>query len=120
MLTVEEAFNLIKKERKFLNNIQNYRVKISNSNNFERENLIGIYKIRQYSATRVGNDKLSQEIGTLISNLENYSGEKLKFVSILGERYYGMFYLSENWDEVIGFLEREIDEDEFTKMNSMD
>ncbi|MCW3162865.1 enoyl-CoA hydratase [Chryseobacterium oryctis] len=120
MLTSEDIFKLIKKERNFLGNIDQYKIKISNSDNFDRDNLIGIYKIRQYTATRNGNDSLSQEIGSLILSLENYSNSKLRFVSILGEKYYGMFFLSENWDEVIGYLEREIDENEFTSMNSID
>lgn len=107
MLTIEEAFSLIKRERKFLGNIQEYRIKISDSNNFKKENLIGIYKIRQFTAEREGNEKLSQEINTLITNFDNYSKRKLRFVTILGEKYYGMFYLSENWDKVIGYLEHE-------------
>ncbi|WP_185290878.1 enoyl-CoA hydratase [Chryseobacterium lactis] len=109
MLTIKEAFNLIKRERKFLGDIQKYKIKISNSNNFEKENLIGIYKIRQLTAEREGNEELSQEINTLIINLNNYSKRKLRFVTILGVKYYGMFYLSENWDKVIGYLEREIE-----------
>ncbi|MEG0928749.1 enoyl-CoA hydratase [Chryseobacterium sp.] len=110
MLTQEEAFNLIKKERIFLNNIKDYEIKMNNSNNFERENLIGIYKIRKYSALRDGNDKLSQQIEVLILNLENCLENNLKFVSILGKQYYGMFYLSKNWDKVIGYLEADVDD----------
>lgn len=120
MLTSEDIFKLIKKERNFLGNIDQYKIKISNSDNFDRDNLIGVYKIRQYSATRNGNDNLSQEIGNLILNLENYSNSKLRFVSVLGKKYYGIFFLSENWNEIIGYLEREIDESEFTSMNSID
>ncbi|WP_185226483.1 enoyl-CoA hydratase [Chryseobacterium indologenes] len=120
MLTSEDIFKLIKKERNFLGNSDQYKIKISNSDNFDRDNLIGVYKIRQYNATRNGNDNLSQEIGSLILSLENYSNSKLRFVSLLGKKYYGMFFLSENWDEVIGYLEREIDENEFTSMDSID
>jgi hypothetical protein len=120
MLVSEKIFSLIKKERQMLGGFENYKIKISNSDNFDRDNLIGVYKIRQYTATRDGNDSLSQEIGNLILSLENYSKSKLRFVSILGKKYYGMFFLSENWDEVIGYLEREIDENEFTSMNSID
>ncbi|PIF45767.1 hypothetical protein CLU96_2779 [Chryseobacterium sp. 52] len=116
MLTIEDAFSLIKKERKFLGNIQEYKIKLSNSNNFEKENLIGVYKIRQYTAVREGDEKLSQKIGNLIFSLENYSKSKLRFVSVLNEKYYGMFFFSEYWEEVIGFLEREISEDEFKKL----
>jgi len=119
MLITEKIFNLIKKERNLLDDFKNYKIKISNSDNFERENLIGIYKIRQYTAERNGNNKLSQEIGNLVFCLENYSKSKLRFVSILGKRYYGIFFLSENWNEVIGYLEREIDESEFQSMNSI-
>lgn len=110
MLTTEETFNLIKKERKFLGDIENYKIKISNSDNFERENLIGTYKIRAYTALRNENHKLSQEIDNLILGLENYSGNKLKFVSILGDKYYGIFYLSQNFEKVIAFLENELDD----------
>lgn len=116
IFTEEEAFNLIKKERKFLGNIQEYKIKISNSNNFERENLIGVYKIRQYTAEKEGNHELSKELNTLITNLDNYLENKLKFISVLGKGYYGMFYLSQNYDRVVGYLEREIDEDEFNKL----
>lgn len=120
MLTSEKIFNLIKKERPFLNNFENYKIKISNSDNFNRENLIGSYKIRQYTATRNNNDKLSKEIGNLISSLENYSKNKLRFVSVLGEKYYGIFFLSENYNKIIGYLEREIDKNEFNSMNSIE
>ncbi|WP_414846547.1 enoyl-CoA hydratase [Chryseobacterium sp. IT-36CA2] len=112
----EKIFNLIKENRKFLKTFENYKIKISDSNNFEKENLIGIYKIRQYSAIRTGNNKLSNEMGTLILNLENYNGDRLKFVTLLGEKYYGMFYLNDNFDKVIGYLEREIDDNEFNLM----
>lgn len=54
-------FKLIKKERNSLGNIQEYKIKVSNSNNFKRENLIGVYKIRHYTATREGNNKLSNK-----------------------------------------------------------
>jgi hypothetical protein len=107
----QNIFKLIKKERNSLGNIQEYKIKISHSNNFKRENLIGVYKIRQYTATRVGNNKLSQQINALIVGLENYSKEQLRFVSILGQKYYGTFYLSEDWDKVIGYLESEVDEE---------
>ncbi|BAP32524.1 uncharacterized protein CHSO_3487 [Chryseobacterium sp. StRB126] len=110
MLTIEDAFDLIKQERKFLNNIEHYKIKISNSNNFIRENLIGIYKIRALNAKRNSNDKLVQQIEKLISNLENCSDDYLRFVSISGEKYYGMFYLSKSWERIIGYLEGEIEE----------
>ncbi|SIQ39891.1 enoyl-CoA hydratase [Chryseobacterium sp. RU33C] len=116
MLIEEKIFNLIKEKRKLLETFENYKIKISDSNHFEKENLIGVYKIRQYSAIRTGNDKLSDEMGTLILNLENYHGNKLRFVTLLGEKYYGMFYLSENMDKVIGYLDREIDNNEFDLM----
>lgn len=110
MLTSEDIFQLIKKERNFLGNIQEYKIKISNSNNFKRENLIGVYTIRHYTATREGNNKLSQQIKNLIIGLKNYSKEQLRFVSILGQKYYGTFYLSEDWNKVIGYLESEVDD----------
>ena len=119
MLETENIFSLIKKERQMLGDFKNYEIKISNSDNFEKENLIGVYKIRQYTAKRNGNNILSNEIGNLILGLENYSKSKLRFVSILGEKYYGMFFLSESWDKVIGYLEREIDEIEFINMKSI-
>ncbi|MGE8431841.1 enoyl-CoA hydratase [Chryseobacterium joostei] len=112
----KEIFNIIKERRCFLDHFENYKVKISDSNNFEKENLIGIYKIRQYSAMRTGNNKLSQEIGALILDLEKYQENKLKLVSLLSNKYYGIFYLSENLDKVIGYLEQEIDEDKFNQL----
>ncbi len=110
MLTTEEVFNLIKKEREFLDDFKSYTIKISTSNNFGRENLIGVYKIRAYGARRNENNKLVQQIEILVSNLENCSDDYLRFVSISGEKYYGMFYLSQHWEKVIGYLEGEIDE----------
>lgn len=117
MLTSEDIFKLIKKERSSLGNIQEYKIKISDSNNFKRENIIGVYKIRHYTATREGNNKLAQQINTLLQGLENYSEEQLRFASILGQKYYGIFFLNENFDKVIAYLEREIDENEFKSMN---
>ncbi|MEJ5051568.1 enoyl-CoA hydratase [Chryseobacterium culicis] len=116
MLTEEKIFNLIKEKRRFLETFENYKIKISDSNHFERENLIGVYKIRQYTAIRTGNNNLSDEIGTLILNLENYPGNKLRFVTLLGEKYYGIFYLTEDFNKVIGYLDREIDTNEFDLM----
>lgn len=117
MLTSEDIFKLITKERNSLGNIQEYKIKISNSNNFKRENLLGVYKIRQYTAIREGNNKLAQQLNTLILGLENYSEEQLRFVSVLGQKYYGIFFLNENFDKVIAYLEREIDENEFKSMD---
>ncbi|MEJ5104366.1 enoyl-CoA hydratase [Chryseobacterium sp. MYb328] len=110
MLIIEEVFNLIKQKRSFLGNIKNYKIKISTSNNFERDNLIGIYKIRHFTAIRNKNYKLAKQIEILISNLENYIDHTLKFISISGDKYYGMFYLNQNLDKVIGYLEGEIEE----------
>lgn len=105
MITIENIFKLIKEKRKLLRNIEDYKIKISDSNNFERENLIGIYKIRRLAAIRNKNQKLLYEIDDLILNLENYSESKLSFVSVLGENYYGIFYFSKNLDEIIGYIE---------------
>jgi hypothetical protein len=115
MLTIEEAFNLIKKERKFLNDITEYKIKISNSNNFERENMIGVYTIRKYNAHKNGNFELSQQMETLVSNLKNYSGNKLRFITVLGQEYYGMFFLSQDWNKIIGYIETEANENMFSK-----
>ncbi len=59
---------------------------------------------------------MSDEIGTLILNLKNYPGNKLRFVTLLGEKYYGIFYLTEDFNKVIGYLDREIDNSEFDLM----
>ncbi|MCQ9638187.1 enoyl-CoA hydratase [Chryseobacterium sp. WG14] len=109
MVATEEVFTLIKKERKFPDDIKNYTIKISTSNNFERENLIGIYKIRNYSAKRNENYELAQQIEILVSSLENCLDNNSRFVSISGDQYCGMFYLGQNWDQVIEYLEAEID-----------
>ena len=42
--------------------------------------------------------------------MRNNSGILLKGVIIKGRNYSGMFYLSENYDKVIGYLEDDIDE----------
>ncbi|MDQ8141014.1 enoyl-CoA hydratase [Chryseobacterium sp. CFS15] len=110
MPITKDIFKLIKNERKFLDNIEDYDIKISESNNFEKENLIGIYKIRRYTATKNQNQKLAQKIDNLILGLENYSENKLRFVSILNEKYYGVFYLSTLYDKIIGYLESEVDD----------
>ncbi|SMC41954.1 hypothetical protein SAMN02787074_1152 [Chryseobacterium sp. YR221] len=73
---------------------------------------MGIYKIRNYSAIRNENDNLSQQIEILVSSLEKCLDNNLRFVSISGDQYYRIFYLSQNWDQVIGYLEGEIDEKE--------
>lgn len=106
----EDIFKLIKNERSFLGDIGDYTIKISDSNNFDKENLIGIYKIRKYTAVKNRNQKLARKVDNLILGLENYSEDKLKFVSILNEKYYGVFYLSKLSDKVIGYLESEVDE----------
>lgn len=109
MKTKEEIFNLIKKTVNILGEINDYQVRLSNGR-FERENLIGIYKIRKGIATRQENFKLAEEMNHLIKGLENYSGIVLKGVNLYGQGYFGMYYLSEEWDEVIGYLESELDE----------
>lgn len=109
MKTVEEIFKLIKQTIHLSGEIDNYQVKLSNGR-FERENLIGIYKIRKGIATRKENYKLADQMDNLVKGVENYSGVLLKGVTIDGNNYYGMFYLSENWDKVIGYLESETDD----------
>lgn len=116
MSIIENVFYLIKREKIILGSIQEYKIKISESNNFEKENLIGIYKIRKCIAERDHNHNLVHDMNTFIFNLNNYSGNKLRLVSILGEKYYGVFYLSWNYEKVIGSFEREINENEFDKL----
>lgn len=119
MSTIENIFKLIKEKRTFLKNIKDYKIKISNSNNFERDNLIGIYKIRRLAVIRDKNQKLLSEIDHLILNLENYSENKLSFITVLGEGYYGMFYFSQSLNEIIGYIENEIDKDESGSINEI-
>ena len=116
MITLEEAFNLIKEERKFLNDSKDYKIKISNSNHFEREKMIGVYTLRKYINHKNGNYELSQQMETLVSNLKNYSGDKLRFVTVLGKEYYGMFFFSEDWDKIIGYIETQSSENMYSKI----
>lgn len=46
----------------------------------------------------------------LLIGLQNTSGILLKGVNIKGENYSGMYYLSDNYEKVIGYLESELDE----------
>ncbi|WP_278352777.1 enoyl-CoA hydratase [Chryseobacterium gleum] len=110
MITTEEVFSLIKQERNFLGDIKKYKIKISNSNNFERENLIGVYSIREGIAINQKNYKLAEQIHQLLIGLKNDSGIVLKGVTIQGKNYSGMYYLSGNYEKVIGYLESEFDE----------
>lgn len=109
MKTKEEIFNLIKKTVNLPEEINDYQVRLSNGR-FERENLIGIYIIRRGNAVDNKNYKLAEQMSHLIKGLENYSGIILKGVNLYGQSYFGMYYLSEEWDQVIGYLESELDE----------
>ncbi|MGH1518401.1 hypothetical protein [Chryseobacterium sp. JK1] len=53
---------------------------------------------------------------TLVSNLKNYSGNKLRFISVLGKEYYGMFFFSEDWDKIIGYIETQSNENMHSKI----
>ncbi|KMQ62941.1 hypothetical protein ACM39_17695 [Chryseobacterium sp. FH2] len=109
METIEDIFNLIKQTVHLSGKIGDYKIRISKST-FERKHLINIYKIREGIATRQENHKLAKKMHQLLIGLEDYSGDLLKGADIFGDNYFGMFYLSQNWDEVIGYLESETDE----------
>ena len=107
MKTIEDIFNLIKQTVHLPGEINDYQVRLSNGR-FERENLIGIYKIRKGNAVDNKHHKLAEQMNNLLSGLENYSGSLLKGVNIDNDNYIGTFYLSEDWNKVIGYLESEI------------
>lgn len=109
MKTKEEIFNLIKKTVNLPGEINDYQLRLSNSR-FERENLIGIYKLRKGIATRQENFKLAEQMSLLLIGLENDMGILLKGVNIYGRNYFGLYYLSEDWNKVIGYLESELDD----------
>jgi len=109
MKTKEEVFTLIKKTVNLPGEINDYQLRLS-SGRFERENLIGIYKIRRGIAARQENFKLAEQMSFLLIGLENDTGILLKGANIYGKNYFGMYYLSEDWNKVIGYLESEVDE----------
>jgi len=115
MKTKEEIFNLIKKTVNLSEEINDYQMRLSNGR-FERENLIGIYKIRKGIATRQENFKLAEQMSLFLIGLEDYTGILLKGANIYGKNYFGMYYLSEDWEKVIGYLESETDENKFNKL----
>lgn len=109
MKTEEEIFNLIKKSINIKGEFKNYHIRLSNGR-FDRENMIGVYSIREGIAINQKNYKLAEQIHQLLIGLKNYSGIVLKGVTIQGENYSGMYYLSANYEKVIGYLESEFDE----------
>lgn len=46
----------------------------------------------------------------MLIELENVSGNLLKAVTIEGKDYFGMYYLNEDWDKVIGSIEGKTDD----------
>ncbi|UEQ76951.1 enoyl-CoA hydratase [Chryseobacterium arthrosphaerae] len=109
MTTKEDVFNLIKKNINLSGGIDDYHIKLSDGR-FYRENMIGVYSIREEMAINKKNHKLAKQLHQLLIGLRNNSGILLKGVIIKGRNYSGMFYLSENYDKVIGYLEDDIDE----------
>ncbi|MCW1962902.1 enoyl-CoA hydratase [Chryseobacterium viscerum] len=109
MTTKEDVFNLIKKNINLSGEINDYHIKL-NDGRFYRENMIGVYSIREGMAINKKNHKLAKQMHQLLIGLRNDSGILLKGVTIKGRNYSGMFYLSENYDKVIGYLEDDIDE----------
>ena len=108
MKTEEEIFNLIKKSINLQGEFNNYHIRLSNGR-FERENMIGVYSIREGIAINQKNSKLAEQMHQLLIGLKNYSGILLKGVTIEGKNYSGMYYLSNNYEKVIGYLESEFD-----------
>ncbi len=109
MKTKEDIFNLIKKNTNLSGEINDYHIKLSDGR-FYRENMIGVYSIREGTALNKKNHKLAKQLHQLLTGLRNDSGVLLKGVTIKGRNYSGMFYLSENYDRVIGCLEDNLDE----------
>ncbi|WP_126650254.1 enoyl-CoA hydratase [Chryseobacterium aureum] len=109
MKTEEEIFNLIKNSINLQGEFNDYYIRLSNGK-FDRENMIGVYSIREGIAINQKNYKLAEQIHQLLIELKKYSGILLKGVNIKGKKYSGIYYLNEDWNKVIGYLESEIDE----------
>lgn len=109
MKTPEDIFNLIKQTVNLPGELTDYHIRFSDGR-FDRKNMIGVYGIRRGNATRQENFKLAEQIHQLIIGLENDSGILLKGVNIESKNYFGIFYLSNDGDKVIGYLESELDE----------
>ncbi|UKB84855.1 enoyl-CoA hydratase [Chryseobacterium sp. MEBOG06] len=109
MKTEEEIFNLIKKSINLRGEFNDYHIRLSNGR-FDRENMIGVYSIREGIAINQKNYKLAEQMHQLLIGLKNDSGILLKGVTIDGKNYSGMYYLSENYDKIIGYLDNELDE----------
>lgn len=109
MKTKEEVFNLIKESVNLSGEIDDYYMRLSDGR-FDRENMIGVYSIRKGIATNQKKYKLAEQINHLLTGLKKYSGVLLKGVIIEGENYSGMYYLSEDCNKFIGYLESELDE----------
>ncbi|SHM73443.1 enoyl-CoA hydratase [Chryseobacterium polytrichastri] len=109
MKTKEDIFNLIKQTVNLSGKFTDYQIRLSDGR-FDRKNMIGVYGIRKGIATRQENFKLAEQIHKLIIGLESDSGILLKGVDIYGKNYSGLFFLSEDWDRVVGYLESETDD----------
>lgn len=111
MKTKEDIFNLIEQTVNLPGKIVDYHIRLSDAS-FDRKNMIGVYGIRKGIATRQENFKLAEQIEQLIFGLENDFGVLLKGVNIESENYHGLYYLSEDFNKVIGYLESKLDENE--------
>lgn len=109
MQTIEKIFKLIKEAVHLSGKFDEYKIRLSDGR-FEKDHLINIYKIRQGIATDNNNYKLAEQMHQLITGLENYSEILLKGVDVSRKNYFGIFYLSQNYNEIIGYLELEDDE----------
>lgn len=108
-MKIENIFDLIKQTVNLSGYINDYQIKLSNGR-FERENMIRVYKIRERIAFDNENHKLANQLHQLIIDFESYPGILLKGVTIENKNYIGTFYLSEDWNKVIGYLESEVDD----------
>ncbi|WP_172276987.1 enoyl-CoA hydratase [Chryseobacterium sp. LAM-KRS1] len=104
MKTKKDIFNLIKHSVNLSDEFDNYHIRVSNGK-FERENMIVVYKIRERIAIDNKNYKLADQLHQLIIGFESYSGILLKGVDICGKNYSGLFFFSEDWSKIIGYLE---------------
>lgn len=110
MKTIEDIFNIIKKTINLKDDFIEYEIRLSNGT-FERDHLINIYNIRKGIAIRQENHKRTEQIQHLLNGLENYSEKFLKVADISNNNYFAMFYLSQDWNRVIGYLENDINDD---------
>jgi len=108
MKTIDDIFSLIKQTVNLTGNVYDYKIKLS-TGRFERDNLIGVFRIREGIASNQGNKELALQMNALLAGLEETSEIQLKGVTIHGKNYFGVYYFSEDYKSIIGYIGGQID-----------